>query len=295
MEASIACSRLHETGRAVASAGMWTDLDRPPLDEAALRRALLPPFAALDVLPVVGSTNTELAERARAGAADRTVLIAEHQSAGRGRAARSWQAPARSGLAVSVLLRPERAPQSRWGWLPLLTGLALGDVVVELGELPATLKWPNDLLIGPGSRKAAGILAEVVSTPDGPAVVLGVGLNVTLRADELPVPAATSLLVEGAECTDRDPLLRALLRRLDASARQWDECAGDPVTGGLLDAYRERCATVGRRVSVELPAGEVVHGTAVDVDTDGRLVVTVEPGGGQRALSAGDVTHLRTA
>ncbi|HEX8933690.1 MAG TPA: biotin--[acetyl-CoA-carboxylase] ligase, partial [Pseudonocardiaceae bacterium] len=143
---------------------MWSDLERPPLRESELRRALVTPvgpYAALDVVESVPSTNTVLAAAARAGAPDRTVLVAEHQSAGRGRAARNWVAPPRSGLTLSVLLRPTEVPRTRWSWLPLLVGVALCRTVSTLSELPAVLKWPNDLLLGAHRRKAAGILAEV--------------------------------------------------------------------------------------------------------------------------------------
>ncbi|HZE02902.1 MAG TPA: biotin--[acetyl-CoA-carboxylase] ligase [Pseudonocardiaceae bacterium] len=273
---------------------MWSDLERPPLRVEALRRALLAPvgpYAALDVVATVPSTNTELAAAARGGAPDRTVLVAEHQSAGRGRAARSWSAPPRSGLALSVLLRPTEVPQDRWSWLPLLVGVALCRTVSALAEIPTVLKWPNDLLLGTDQGKAAGILAEVV--PAGPAVVVGIGLNVTLRPDELPVPGATSLAIEQAACTDRDPLLRALLRALDSELRQWCQHKGDPITSGLREAYQQRCATLGEHVRVELPGQAELIGTAVDIDTAGRLVVS--SGHERRALSVGDVTHVRVA
>lgn len=260
-----------------------------PLRQDTLRRALLPPYAALDVVEVTGSTNTELAAAARDDAADRTVLLAERQTAGRGRLGRSWQAPPRSGLAVSVLLRPAEVPPARWGWLPLLTGLALCEVVGELAAVDAVLKWPNDLLLGPRRGKAAGILAEVA----GDAVVVGVGLNVGLRAEELPVPAATSLAVEGAACTDRQELATALLLRLDAWVRRWTAATGDAVASGVRNAYRARCATLGLPVAVQLPDGAPVTGRAVDIDPDGRLVLDTAQG--RRALSAGDVVHVRAA
>lgn len=270
---------------------MLSDLARPALDADALRRALVVPagpYAALDVVAALPSTNTALAAAARDGAADRTVLVAEHQSAGRGRAARSWIAPARSGLVLSVLLRPIEVPQARWGWLSLLAGVALCRTISTLGELPAVLKWPNDLLLGVGRRKAAGILAEVVP---GPAVVLGIGLNVTLKADEIGVPEATSLAVEQAACTDRDTLLRALLNNLDRDVRAWCVHGGDPIAAGVREAYLQRCATLGRQVRVELPGQPVLTGTAVDVDIAGRLVVLSD--GRRRALAVGDVTHVR--
>lgn len=275
---------------------MWSDLERPPLRADALRRALVRPagpFAAVEVVAEVPSTNTALSEAARQGAPDRSVLVAEHQSAGRGRLARSWVAPARSGLSFSVVVRPE-VVQGRWGWLPLLAGLALCRTVSELGAIPAALKWPNDLLLGTGMRKAAGILAEVAVGPGesgGPAVVIGIGLNVSLRAGELPVPEATSMAIEQAACVDREPLLRAALRALDGELTTWAEHGGDPDACGLREAYRQRCATLGRQVRVELPGRPELTGTAVDVDAEGRLVVSSD--GRQHVLSAGDVTHVR--
>jgi BirA family biotin operon repressor/biotin-[acetyl-CoA-carboxylase] ligase len=270
---------------------MWSDLERPPLRESALRRALVTPvgpYAALDVVESVPSTNTALAAAARQGAPDRTVLVAEHQNAGRGRAARSWVAPPRSGLTLSVLLRPVEVPQALWSWLPLIVGVALCRTVSTLGEQPTALKWPNDLLLGTHLRKAAGILAEVV--PTGPAVVVGIGLNVTLRPEELPVPEATSLAIEQAACIDRDPLLRALLRTLDTELRQWCEHDGDPVASGVREAYQQQCATLGEQVRVELPSQPALTGTAEQIDTEGRLVVLSD--GQRRALAVGDVTHV---
>ena len=262
---------------------MWSDLERPPLRVQALRRALLAPigpYAALDVVATVPSTNTALAAAAGAGAPDRTVLVAEHQSAGRGRAARSWSAPPRSGLALSVLLRPTEVPPDRWSWLPLLVGVALCRTVSTLGEIPAVLKWPNDLLLGADQRKAAGILAEVI--PAGPAVVVGIGLNVSTRGEELPGPPATSLLLEHG-VTDRVVLLPAILRSLAGAYAGW---RADP--GALPAAYRSVSSTFGRTVRLSLPDGTAVEGVADDLDEDGRIVVN------GTAYGAGDVVHLRS-
>ncbi|MDQ3887550.1 MAG: biotin--[acetyl-CoA-carboxylase] ligase [Actinomycetota bacterium] len=247
------------------------------------------PYAALDVVEVVGSTNAELVAAARSGAEDRTVLIAEHQTAGRGRGGRSWRTVARSGLALSVLLRPARIPATRWSWLPLLAGVALRAVIADLGQVEAVLKWPNDLLLGSRRAKAAGILAEV----SGGGVVLGIGLNVSERAEELPVREATSLAVENAACTERETLVTALLRRLDEEARRWSLYGGDATASGLHDAYRAHCATLGQQVWVELSGGGSLLGTALEIDSEGRLVLDAR--GVRQAVSAGDVTHLRVA
>jgi BirA family biotin operon repressor/biotin-[acetyl-CoA-carboxylase] ligase len=266
----------------------YEDLDRPPLGAAALRRALVTPgglWSAIEVRAETGSTNADVAEAARAGAAEGLVVVAERQTAGRGRQGRSWESPARAGLMFSVLLRPSPdTPISRYGWLPLLAGVALVEAVRRLGGVDAALKWPNDLLID--GRKCAGILAEAV--PDA-GVVVGIGLNVTLREHELPVPEATSLALAGSACTDRDPLLRAVLRELADWYARWRDAHGDPEASGLRQAYRLHCATLGQRVDVTLPGGTVLSGEASDVDGDGRLVLA-----DSTAVSAGDVRHLRT-
>lgn len=273
----------------------WSDLDRPPLNTAALRRALLSPdgWSRLDVVAETGSTNTDLVAAAREGAPDRSVLVAEHQDSGRGRHARTWSSPARAGLSFSVLLRPQQVPPARLGWLPLLAGVAVVDVLRRVAEVDAELKWPNDVLLD--GRKVAGILAEVVAAAPSPAVVVGIGINVNLRADELPVPEATSLAVAGAACTDRDPLLRAVLREIATREQAWRAAAG--VDLELAADYRARCSTLGRDVRVVRPAGSGTSellGRATEVDDAGRLVVA-DAAGAIRAVSAGDVTHVRLA
>jgi BirA family transcriptional regulator, biotin operon repressor / biotin---[acetyl-CoA-carboxylase] ligase len=266
--------------------GPYSDLDRPPLHEGRLRQALVVPgglWTGLTVVAETASTNADLAAAARAGAPEGTVLVAERQTGGRGRLGRQWLSPPRAGLTFSVLLRPPATT----GWLPLLAGVALVEAVRRLGEVDAVLKWPNDVLVG--DAKCAGILAEAVPNGDAPGVVVGIGLNVTLRTPELPVPQATSLQLAGAACTDRDPLLRAVLRGLAGWYTRWRD---DPAGSGLAQAYGLHCATLGRDVRVELPGGRTLHGRAEDVDADARLVV-VDETGGRTAVAAGDVLHLR--
>jgi BirA family transcriptional regulator, biotin operon repressor / biotin---[acetyl-CoA-carboxylase] ligase len=234
------------------------------------------------VVPQTGSTNADLLEQARAGAAEGLVLVAEEQTAGRGRLGRTWSAPAGAALTFSVLLRPSGVPPARLGWLPLLTGVAVATAVRAQAGVPASLKWPNDVLVG--ERKLAGILAEA----HGDAVVVGVGLNVTPRPAELPVPAATSLLIEGAASTDRTSLLAAILTELAQRYRTW---RADPDAPGLRADYLRWSATVGREVRVELPGGARLSGTAEDVDEVGRLVVRT-PDNLVR-VGAGDVVHVR--
>lgn len=273
----------------------WSDLGRPPLNATALRRALVREgslWSEVEVVQRTGSTNSDLVALAEAGkATEGAVLVAEEQHAGRGRLERTWSAPARSGLFFSVLLKPAEVPVHRWGWLPLLTGVAVATGLSRAAGVDTALKWPNDLLVtlGGEERKAGGILAERAGT-DG--VVVGIGINVTLREDELPVPTAGSLLLAGAANTDRDPLLRAVLRSLEHWYGTWRDADGDPALSGLQETYAAGCSTLGRTVRAELPGDRSIVGEAVAVDGDGRLVLATGEGV-QEPVGAGDIVHLR--
>ncbi|MFE6165379.1 biotin--[acetyl-CoA-carboxylase] ligase [Streptomyces sp. NPDC056486] len=275
----------------------WSDLDRPPLNAASLRRALVRGeglWTSLDVVPATGSTNTDLAARADE-LPEGAVLVAEEQSSGRGRLDRRWSAPARSGLFFSVLLKPGPAvPVERWGWLPLLTGVAVATGLSRAAGVDTALKWPNDLLVtvGGDERKAGGILAERAGSVEGGGVVVGIGINVTLRPDELPVPTAGSLALAGAATTDRDTVLRAVLRSLEQWYGDWRAVEGDPTASRLQETYAAGCATLGRKVRAELPGDRSITGEAVAVDGDGRLVLATGDGV-QEPVGAGDVVHLR--
>jgi BirA family biotin operon repressor/biotin-[acetyl-CoA-carboxylase] ligase len=262
-----------------------------PLDPQALRAALVGPWAQLDVVERTGSTNADLLAAAAAGAPDRTVLVAEHQDAGRGRLARSWVSPPGSGLTVSVLFRPTGVHPSRFGWLPLLAGLAALDAVRTVTTAPAGLKWPNDLLVGAEPRKVAGILAEVAD-PGRPAVVVGIGINVDAAPPDQP--HATSLAAEAGHPVDRTEVLVALLTCLSEREAAWRAGRGDADATRLRADYREGCRSLGSSVRVELPGGTSVTGIAEDVDVDGRLLL-LDAQGHRRAVAAGDVVHLRPA
>lgn len=281
----------------------------PRLDADALRHALVDgadaPYSALEVVEEIGSTNAELLARAASGAADRTVLLAEYQAAGRGRLGRPWTAPPRTQVAVSVLLRPGAITPTLFGWLPLVTGLAIRDGLRDAAGVDATLKWPNDVLVD--GRKICGILTEMTTVPAGgdfevrlPAVVVGVGINVTLTEDQLPVPHATSLALAGGS-VDRDAVARAVLEALALRHRQWRECergSGSTISDELMADYTGACSTIGADVRVELPGDVLRTGRAVGIDREGRLVVAPHPGdpaGGEFAVAAGDVTHVRGA
>lgn len=268
----------------------------------------VPGFARVEVVETSPSTNAELVTAVRsdpAGWPAPSALVAEHQTAGKGRAGRSWETPARAGLTVSVLLRPQ-VPAEALGWLPLLAGLAVVRTVSDDG-VTAAVKWPNDVLLpavdtiaGLGLyRKVAGILAQVVpeaqgtSGPEAPAVVLGIGLNVSQSAEELPVPTATSLALAGYPRPDRTDVLVRLLGEVHAVVRRWEKAGGDAAAAGLLDEYTAVSATLGTRVRAELAGGAgTLEGEAIGLDRSGALVVRTESGE-ERTVTAGDVWHLR--
>ncbi|WP_299034295.1 biotin--[acetyl-CoA-carboxylase] ligase [uncultured Pseudokineococcus sp.] len=302
----------------MSSAGPWADLARPPLRAGALRAALESPSGPLGRLvvePELASTSTALAERARAQPhrwPDLSVLVAEHQTQGRGRRGRTFTTAPRAALTASVLLRTPAGSARHLPWLPLLAGLAVVEEVRRRAGLQAVLKWPNDVLVPPPSggesrpAKVCGVLAEVLppepgaagGADEGPVVVVGLGLNVDARAQELPAAGATSLRLAGSATTDRDVLLRAVLRRLADLYGRWRELggAGDDAAvaralAALTDPVREVCSTLGEHVRVELPGGSALEGVAESLDASGALVVRTPAGA--RAVTAGDVVHLR--
>lgn len=258
------------------------DLNRPPLSARALTSALVQPgglWSRIDVLASVASTNAVVADAARAGAAEGLVVIAEAQTAGRGRLDRSWVSPPRAGVTMSVLLRPQVQEVAEWSWLPLLSGLAVLQALSgHCGVADAALKWPNDVLASRPAGKLAGLLAEV---PAAGCVVVGIGLNVSTTAAELPA-GGVSLTTLGATVTDRDTVIKAVLRSLAARYDRW-HLAPEEVRA----AYRARCSTLGREVELHLPGAVVTRGRASDVDDAGRLVVD------GTAYAAGDVVHVR--
>ncbi|HPX37300.1 MAG TPA: biotin--[acetyl-CoA-carboxylase] ligase [Mycobacterium sp.] len=271
---------------------------RAPLDVTGIRRDLVGPGRPLHDLEVVestGSTNADLLARRAAGQdVAGTVLVAEYQSAGRGRHGRTWSAPPRSQIAFSLGVGAGGLPPATWGWLPLLTGVAVVDAVHATTGISPGLKWPNDVLAGPRDEqgKLGGILAEVAPGPD-PAIVVGLGLNVTLTAPELaavaPDPRATSLLMLGSTMLDRSALLGSILAELTARIDRW-KIAGGP-DAALVADYRARSVTLGSRVRALLPGDREITGTATDLDELGQL--HIDTGSQTIAVSAGDITHLR--
>lgn len=254
-----------------------------------------------------GSTNNDVMALARDGAPEGAVVVADHQHSGRGRRGRVWVAPAGSSLLLSVLLRP---PAPVVGACAMAVGVAMVEAVDQLTgrQVPAGLKWPNDLVVvGTGDapdRKLAGILAEA-DWPPGTTesagwrapepharlvVVVGVGLNVNWPAalpDEL-AETATALNLEVGHEIDRSELLVAFLRRLDDI---YGRMRQEQSSATVVEAWRARSATLGRRVRVDL-GNDDVEGTAVDVTEVGHLVVETREGT-RRTLAVGDVVHLR--
>ena len=267
---------------------------RPPLSPPAVRAAVLAGsalYTSVEVVDRTGSTNADLIAAARGGSAAGSVLVAEEQTAGRGRLDRSWHSQPGAALTFSVLLRPAVVPPGGRGWLPLLTGVAVASAIAAQTGVAASLKWPNDVLDGgaEGAGKLAGILAEQA----GDAIVVGVGLNVSASRDELPSDRATSLWLAGADSPDRQAILVAILREFERWYLSWTGGAapGDATACGLRAAYLSACSTVGHDVRVELPGGGALTGRATGVDTAGCLLVSAADG--VHAVSAGDVVHVR--
>lgn len=231
---------------------------------------------------VVGSTMDELRALARAGAAEGTTLVAEFQSAGRGRAGRGWQVPSGTSLLCSVLLRPNLTPAELTP-LALLTATSVAEAIESVTGVQPMVKWPNDLLIG--DRKVCGILASVSAASTGaPIVILGIGLNVNVDAADLP-PGATSVALACGEPVDRMELLDAVLHRLTAMYRAllsrsfedwWQRAAG-------------RLAYVGESVVVR-EHDQVVRGVVTGVGGGGELCLTGEDGT-RHVIVAGDVVR----
>jgi BirA family transcriptional regulator, biotin operon repressor / biotin---[acetyl-CoA-carboxylase] ligase len=286
------------------------------LDAASVRDRVLAGtglWSRVSVVAETGSTNADLVAAARAGAAEGLVLVAERQTAGRGRLGRSWITEPGAALTFSVLLRPVAVPAAARSWLPLLTGVAVAAGIRAQTGLDMSLKWPNDVVAAGGDGQAglgklAGILAELA----GDAIVVGVGLNVAATpalaaagavaaegagaagtAHPGSVLRAASLASIGAAGVDRAALLIAILRELEHWYRRWagPSRPGDAEASGLRAEYLRSCRTVGRDVRVELPGGAILTGRACDVDGAGRLLVA--HGGGVEPVSAGDVIHVR--
>lgn len=237
----------------------------------------------------VTSTNALALKVAAAGVPEIHAILADVQTAGRGRRGRTWQAPPGTSLLFSLVVRPQ-IPSSQVPLLPLLTGLALLEAIEpHCAGARAALKWPNDLLIE--HRKAAGILVEA---PGPDAAVVGVGVNVDWRAVERPEDlrdrsiSLAEAVPPGAPIPDRWRLFAGFIGVFGNRYRQWQQ---QPTL--FLDAYRRRCATIEQRVRILQPAADPLEATATAIRQDGALEVRTGDGRVVRC-AAGDVEHVRS-
>ena len=216
----------------------------------------------LDTVDSTQSVAFALAER---GAADRTVVVADEQLAGRGRRGRTWRAPAGTSLLASIVVRP-RLPQSLLSTLSLTTAVAVAEALRRVAKVDARLKWPNDVLVA--GRKVAGILLESRMS-GGASVVTIIGVGINLGQREFPpdlAEGATSIALETGQAPSRESVLAALLEEFDA----WRARLEGEGFGPVREAWRRLSDTLGRRVTVD-----TVTGLAADLDTDGALLIDV--------------------
>ena len=228
------------------------------------------------MVDLTASTQSDLAELVNASVAKSgEVIAAEFQSAGRGRLDRSFEAPPESALLFSFFLKPKRA-RSDWSFISFLAAMAMHEVISKDIADKVSLKWPNDVLIG--DRKVAGLLAQQI----GDGVIVGIGINVAMGADELPVPTATSLALAGSSNLDRNLLLSAFLNQFADIFKEWDS------GGDFLEEYRQVCSTLGRQVRVEVLGRDSIEAEAVAITAQGALILS-----DGTEVNVGDVVHLR--
>ena len=255
---------------------MSNEVLRTPLDEAEINSKITP-YWRVSVVELTGSTQNDLLQLVESkNALDGQVIVTEYQSNGRGRLDRTFEAPAQSALLFSFYIKP-RKQRSEWGFIPLIAGLSLVRAITTIDTaMNVSLKWPNDLLIN--EKKCAGIIAQ--TSQEG--IVVGIGLNVSMTSNELPVPNATSLAIEGSTITDRNLLLSQILNTFAELFEAWEEGSE------LLNEYANASSTIGKKVRIDLPGGENIEATVAHISHSGELVLD-----NGRHVSAGDVIHLR--
>ena len=253
---------------------MGIDAPRAPLDQSRITSALSR-YWRVSVVDLTASTQDDLAQKITAGdGASGDVIVANYQSAGRGRLDRTFLAPPSTALLFSVYLNPERS-RDDWSFIPLLAGFSIADTLQKMGA-DVSIKWPNDLLID--EMKLGGI----ISTAAGSGVIIGIGINVSTTVTELPVERATSLAIAGVSKLDRNFLLPLLLNAFENDFKAWDQ--GE----SFLEKYAQLSATQGREVTVVGPAESLIRSRAQSFDEQGRL--HLEDG---QIVTVGDVIHLR--
>ena len=255
---------------------MSHEAPRAPLDRKAIS-AEISQYWRVSVVEVTGSTQDDLVEKVESGEAiPKSVIAAEYQSAGRGRLDRTFVAPQTSALTFSLYIEP-KVNREEWSFIPLLAGLSMQEALSSFDKgIEIGIKWPNDLIIN--EKKIAGIISQ--ATPRG--VVIGIGVNVGMRSDELPVEHATSLSLENFTELDRNRILAAFLNYFEVNLQVWE-------LGQTFAAqYRRASVTLGRQVEITLPGGEIVAATAEGISDTGGLMLD-----NGREITVGDVIHLR--
>jgi BirA family biotin operon repressor/biotin-[acetyl-CoA-carboxylase] ligase len=234
------------------------------------------------------STNTEVARLASQGADEGVAVVADEQTAGRGRLQRAWSSPKGAGLYFSILLRPALAPE-RWPLITFVAALAVGDALREAARVETDIKWPNDLLAD--ERKICGILAEAIETPAGRAVVVGIGVNLTNEAFSSELSSvATSVAHASGQKAEREMILTALLSALSRWYSLLHESDG---AEKIVAAWASHSSyATGKWVQVT-NGDEVLHGVTRGVESDGAL--RLETRHGLQLIRAGDVTSVRPA
>jgi BirA family transcriptional regulator, biotin operon repressor / biotin---[acetyl-CoA-carboxylase] ligase len=253
-----------------------TDAPRAPLDKKRISQEISR-YWRVSVVEVTGSTQDDLYQLASSGKAlPKTILASEYQSSGRGRLDRTFEAAPHSALTFSIYIEP-KVDKEEWPFLTLLAGLCVHEALHTLDpQVSVGIKWPNDLLIG--DKKFVGMIAQ--ATDKG--VVLGIGINVGMTKEELPVENATSLAIEDFEVLDRNLILASIINHFEINLEMWEN------DQSFLAQYRSASVTLGKEVEVTLPGGEKLSSRAVDISNAGALML--EDG---REVTVGDVVHLR--
>ena len=254
---------------------MGSQAPRAPLNKSIIA-GKISQYWRVSVVDLTASTQNDLAELVNSSVAKSGELIAaEFQSAGRGRLDRTFEAPPASALLFSFYLQPKRE-RSDWSFISFLAAIVMQEVISEGLVENATLKWPNDILIG--EKKTAGLIAQ--QTDHG--VIVGIGLNVAMSEVELPVPTATSLALSGSMKLDRNELLAEFLNSFENIFTQWDSGVD------FVDKYRQISSTIGQEVRVEVAGRVPIEGKAVAISAQGALILS-----DGFEVNVGDVVHLR--
>ena len=275
----------------------------PPLTRDTIHSTLSTTWLGrrIELFDCLPSTNREAVQLAQAEVEHGTVVVADSQTAGRGRLSRTWFSPPGANLYCSMILRMMRPPErlTEWlSWLPLISALAAAEAIEQVSSIHVSVKWPNDLLIA--KQKVGGVLCEnSTGTRSGPFQIIGIGINVNVDRDDWPVDlrdSATSIWQERKIVVDRNRLLAQLLLELE-------QCLDELVLHGtnrIALAYYQRCSTIGHTVRATLGNGDIVVGLAEGIGQDGSLRVrpqATQPGSGTPEvvhLRVADIIHVRT-